>query len=122
MAFRCAITGEALPPGTRATKVVLAVRPVVHPARQGIGRRRLGGKWRRIDDRGGQGLEIAREVLVGPEGLARLNGHVPAVLEPRPITKSRLARIEEELWGETGRAEYDARGRRVAATPHNGGA
>lgn len=113
MSYRCAVTGQIIPPGVAAVKVVLAIRPVIHPPRQGATRRRILRKWRRIDDAGGEGHEIAREALVHPDVARELAGKPPVVEAARPRrVKTRTQEVEEALWGAEGSPSFDSKGRR----------
>lgn len=70
--YRCQLCGGVSPAGTRAVKVVVAVRPKVYPYRRDANWvHRLNSKtgkrkWETTDDPGGAGVEIAREVVACP--------------------------------------------------------
>ncbi|MBX3469862.1 MAG: hypothetical protein KF878_23555 [Planctomycetes bacterium] len=113
MSYRCAISGRVIPPGQPAVRVVLAVRPVTHAPRPGACRRRVTRKWRRVDDPGGEGYQIAREVLVSPEVARELATSQPSVLPARHVRRrTRQEEIEEALYGREAPLAYDAKGRR----------
>lgn len=100
MSYRCQLTGQAMPPGTPAVRVVVAVRPATYNARDRADKRRIRGKRRVLQDGGGQGLEIARELVVSPEAAARLAGQAPTLEAARPVRrKTRLEEIEDALYG-----------------------
>lgn len=113
MSYRCAISGQVIPPGQPAVRVVLAVRPVTYAPRPGACRRRVARKWRRVDDSGGDGYQIAREVLVSPEVARNLAGAQPLVEAARPVRRrTRQEEIEEALYGREAPLAYDSKGRR----------
>ena len=104
MSYRCAISGELLPAGQPAHRLVVAVRPVTYPSREKAIRRRVPGKSKRqlARDPGGRGSQIAREVLVSAEVAARYRNHTPDMLPERPFRRRRQEVIEHELYGGPG--------------------
>ncbi|MEM1415688.1 MAG: hypothetical protein AAGH15_12345 [Myxococcota bacterium] len=60
-------TKQIQPPGTRAVKVAIEVRPAEYPSRPKANKLRIGRKSRLFDDPGGAGYEIAKEVLSCPQ-------------------------------------------------------
>lgn len=113
MSYRCAISGQVIPPGQPAVRVVVAVRPVIHAPRPGACRRRVSRKWRRIDDVGGEGTQIAREVFVSPAVARDLAGVPPVMEAARPTRRrTRQEEIEEALYGAETPLSYDSKGRR----------
>jgi len=104
VSYRCQKTGRAVAPGIPSVRITVAVRPMTYPPRPKAVRRRVARKERLIDDRGGQGLEIAREILVTPDEAAAhaervRNGWTPEVEPTRPARKNRLREIEDALFG-----------------------
>ena len=77
--FRCQICGRVVPPRTPAVRLVLATRSRRYPSRLKVHRViRLSETNKRkvvfLDDPGGQGQEVSREVLACPDCAARERG------------------------------------------------
>ena len=71
MVFKCQICKTLVPPHVKATRIVLSTRVVRYPYRLKANRIRYINhagkrKVRLVDDRGGVGREIAREIIVCP--------------------------------------------------------
>ena len=69
--FKCQICKTIVPPHTKATRIVVSTRVVRYPHRFDANRIRYINhagkrKVRHVDDRGGVGREIAREVVACP--------------------------------------------------------
>ena len=66
--FRCEVCGSTVPARVSPQRLVVATRPKTYPRRKAVhfqpGRHGGQGKW--VDDPGGTGQEIAREVRVCP--------------------------------------------------------
>jgi hypothetical protein len=83
--YRCQLCGGAAPAGTRAVKVVVAVRSRAYPFRRDANTVRKQNlrtgkwEWKTTDDPGGAGWEIDREVTACPGC---------AAAHPGPVTTS----------------------------------
>jgi hypothetical protein len=66
--YVCEVCGSVIVPGTPQTKIVVETRPVEYPVREKVHFRpgADGGKGKWIDDPGGSGIEIVRELRVCP--------------------------------------------------------
>ncbi len=65
--YRCELCNVVQPPRTRCQKVVTETRPAEYPSRPKAQSRRVGRKGKSLDDPGGAGYEIAKEVLACPK-------------------------------------------------------
>jgi hypothetical protein len=64
--FRCQLCSCVVPPRTRVRRLVLKRRTRQYPARSRVNLVVRDGKKYHTDDPGGEGHEVAREVLVCP--------------------------------------------------------
>jgi hypothetical protein len=64
--FRCQLCSQLVAPRTPQTRIVVETRVVTHPRREKAYLRRVDGRLREVDDPGGTGSAIVREVSVCP--------------------------------------------------------
>lgn len=89
--FRCQQCGTVVPAGTRATKIVTQTRRKEYQPREAeptsrggrFGRGRF-SRRRRVIDRGGEGTEIVREIMVCPKCAAEFERQAAEQPEPEP--------------------------------------
>jgi hypothetical protein len=62
--FRCEVCGSVTPPGTSVNRITVETREVDYPSREKVHWQppRAGGSGKWVDDPGGHGTEIVREV------------------------------------------------------------
>jgi hypothetical protein len=70
--FKCESCQRVIGPQVSATRVVIETRPVTYPFREKAHRIKIEGKPKMIDDPGGVGQEIVREILVCPDCAEKL--------------------------------------------------
>lgn len=65
--YNCQVCGKTVPAGVRCFVITAATKEVVHPYRPKAHRIRIDDKWEMIDDPGGRGLQIKRELRACPD-------------------------------------------------------
>ena len=105
MSYRCAVSGEVVPAGQSAIRLVLAVRPAIYPMGENACKKRVPGltKKQRATDPGGQGFQIAREVFVCEKVAARFRDQEPEAWGEQAARASRPLEIQNILEGPLGR-------------------
>ncbi|HEY5921627.1 MAG TPA: hypothetical protein VIV11_08145 [Kofleriaceae bacterium] len=73
--FRCDVCGLVTPPRTPCNRIVVETRPIEYPKRDDAHWHppRAGGKGKWVDDPGGTGTAIVREVRACPACAAQLH-------------------------------------------------
>ena len=97
--FRCEQCEKLVPSSSPEHKVVVAVRPVVHPFREASHRRRIKRKRKLVSDRGGTGTEIAQELRCCASCAAQAGRLEPRQEAARPPRRRRQAVLDEQLYG-----------------------
>jgi hypothetical protein len=87
--FRCEVCDSVALPRTRCYRIVVGTRPVDYPKREKVHWHppRAGGKGKRIDDPGGHGTAIVRELRACEPCMAKaaaLERRGEAVRDPEP--------------------------------------
>lgn len=95
--YRCEISGELIPAGSRSKKVILKVRPVTYSHRPGANRRRVRRKKKDVGDPGGYGWEVVKEVLVCQRVWEQYQTIEPEVLPARERRPNLLSDIEDKI-------------------------
>ncbi|MBL4848319.1 MAG: hypothetical protein JKY65_22600 [Planctomycetes bacterium] len=95
--YRCEISGELIPAGTRSRKVVLQVRPVNYLQRpDALKKKKKSARRRNSGDPGGNGWEIVKEVFVCQRVWEQYQDVAPEVLPQKIKKPSRLQLIEDQ--------------------------
>jgi hypothetical protein len=69
--YRCQICAKVMPPRTKAYRISVETRHRRYPKREKVNRVAKDHKVRLVDDPGGEGYEIVREVTACPDCAAR---------------------------------------------------
>ena len=69
--YKCEICQQTVPPRTKAFRIVVETRFKRYPYREEVIPAIVKGKFELLDDPGGMGREIVREVLTCPDCAAR---------------------------------------------------
>jgi hypothetical protein len=100
--FRCQICNTVVPAGVRSTRIVVTTRPKVYAAR-GPSRPPARGPRRFLErpppqDKGGEGREIIRELMVCPKCAAEREAslRVAAASAPENPSETPGAAVDEE--------------------------
>tara|TARA_R110002072_G_scaffold67874_3_gene165932 strand:- start:20 stop:316 length:297 start_codon:yes stop_codon:yes gene_type:complete len=94
--YRCEISGELIPAGSRSRKVVLQVRPVNYLQRPDALKKKKKRSRRNSGDPGGNGWEIVKEVYVCQRVWEQYQEVAPEVLPQKVKKPSRLQEIEDQ--------------------------
>ena len=75
--YRCAVCGSVVPPSTPSNRVTVETRPVEYPPRPKVHWHppKDGGKGKWVDDPGGRGSQIARELRMCPRCVSTAGEH-----------------------------------------------
>lgn len=71
--YTCQICKKAVPPNTKAFRIPVEFRKSIYPERKNVFLVRRNHKEKPVDDPGGVGQEIAREVTACPQCFAAMN-------------------------------------------------
>ena len=85
--YRCEVCGSVTDPGIPANRIVVETRAIAYPHREKVHWHppKAGGSGKWVDDKGGTGTAIVREVVACPSCVTQ---HEPRATEKPPPTSA----------------------------------